>query len=54
MDNEPVLLGIEDDLSFGKYDGRSIEWVLENDREYLVWLLEKGIVIFTEDVESYL
>lgn len=48
------ILDLEDEISFGKYDGRSIEWIIENDIDYLRYLYREGIVVFSEDVEAYL
>ena len=35
--------GIYDVLSFGKYQGKTILWVLDNDPSYLVWCCENVI-----------
>jgi hypothetical protein len=29
-------------LGFGKYRGRSVRWIVENDPSYVEWLLEKA------------
>jgi len=37
-------------LSFGKHRGRTCEWVLENDRRYVEWMLRETSIMaeFTE------
>jgi uncharacterized protein (DUF3820 family) len=29
-------------VQFGKYKGRLVSWVIENDYEYAMWLLKKS------------
>ena len=37
------LWELEDQLDFGKHEGRTIEWVMENDNAYFVWMCENGL-----------
>jgi hypothetical protein len=34
-------------FSFGKYKGKTVEWVIKNDPQYINWLLTKSIKGFT-------
>jgi hypothetical protein len=34
-------------FSFGKYKGKTVEWVIRNDPQYINWLLTKSIKGFT-------
>lgn len=34
------LWGLHDELDFGRHRGRTIEYVIEADRDWLVWALE--------------
>jgi hypothetical protein len=35
-----------DILTFGMYRGKTIDWVIENNPDYMLWLNEKGIAKF--------
>ena len=48
-------LTLKGQLSWGKHKGRSHQWVIDNDPEYLVWLV-KNVTIplrFKKDFETY-
>ena len=38
QDGEPYDL--DDKIDFGKHEGQTIRWIMENDNSYLVWLVE--------------
>jgi len=38
-------------MNFGKYKNKTIEWVLENDIEYLDWAV-KNVIWFSEKCDS--
>ena len=33
----PKVFGMEDVLTFGKYKGKQVKWVADNDYSYLFW-----------------
>lgn len=35
---------------FGKYKGMSIRIIIDKDPEYILWLAEKGIVDFSQEI----
>lgn len=37
-------------LTFGKYRGKSVRWILLEEPSYILWLHEKEIVSFPEDL----
>lgn len=37
-------------LQFGKYKGKTVEWVLEMNPGYLLWLDDHKIVTFTQEL----
>ena len=47
----------EDELTFGKHKGKSIEWILEHEPGYILWLSDEKIVQFPveilDDAEIY-
>jgi len=49
------IYNLEDTITFGKYRGRTIEDIIDEDCEYIVWCLEniKWFVLSTK-AESYL
>ena len=40
----------EDVITFGKYKGKTIEWIAENDPSYIVWLNDEQIVDFPDEI----
>ena len=44
-------LTIDDRVPFGKYEGREMAQVLENDAEYLKWILDNTDIEFCPDLE---
>ena len=44
------LLALEDLFPFGKYEGEQVEDILCDDPQYLVWLYEKDVDFFDQDV----
>ena len=49
---EKKIMGLNDVFNFGKWDGYDVEYVLENDKEYLRWCIENKVASFDEDVEG--
>ena len=49
-------LTLDDDMPFGKYDGYSVNWVVENYPNYIIWLINSRLEddyeddLFDEDV----
>lgn len=43
-------MGLDEVFSFGKHAGRQVEDVLDDDREYIVWLIEEKNFDFDEEV----
>lgn len=41
-----------DKLNFGKYKGETIKWIIENDNEYVEWLIVEEMVLLNN--EAYL
>lgn len=39
--SKPSLKRYKDVLTFGKYKGHTVEWVLKNNPSYLIWLRHK-------------
>ena len=39
-------------LTFGKYKGKALWWVLMNDCGYLVWLVDNDVLSVSEDMYS--
>lgn len=42
-------------FKFGKYNkqGKSVQWVIENDRGYYQWLVSSNVVLFHPEVELF-
>jgi len=40
---------LEADIGFGKYTDKTYSDVLDDDPKYIVWLIEEGIVEFTDE-----
>jgi hypothetical protein len=45
-----IIKSRDDKLIFGKHKGESIEFVLNTDASYILWLDTEEIVEFTEDI----
>ncbi len=43
-------LGIDDVLNFGKYSGRLVEDVIEEDPQYIAWCIDTDAAEFDEEV----
>lgn len=39
-------------LCFGKYKGQTVEQVMRNDAQYLLWAEEQGILSFSDDLQE--
>lgn len=50
-DDHHVVLGLEDELPFGKHKGKTIEYLLVEEIGYITWLLENTHVQFSDEVE---
>lgn len=48
------ITGLNDTLKFGKYKGKSVQYVLDNDRTYLHWIIEQNILLFNNEVVGLL
>lgn len=53
-DKNSWKLGLDSILNFGKYKGQTVEYVLDNDRKYILWIKEKGIHKFNPEVNQLL
>jgi hypothetical protein len=40
----------EDVMTFGKYKGKTVEWIWEHNLEYLIWLVDEGVVKMREEM----
>lgn len=47
---QQIITKESDILNFGKHKGQSIAMVLIDDPQYILWLYEKDIVKFPEDL----
>lgn len=47
-------LGIDDMIDFGKYEGKTVKYVLDNDPKYLKWMKDKGIRTFKSELNQEL
>ena len=36
--------GIKDTIVFGKYKGKNLKYILEENASYVVWLFEEGVI----------
>lgn len=43
-------MGLEDIFNFGKHKGHQVEDVIEDDLEYIVWLVEERDFHFDDEV----
>lgn len=48
------ITGLNDTLKFGKYKGKTVQYVLDNDRSYLHWIIEQNILLFNNEVVGLL
>ena len=39
-----------DVIHFGKYKGNSVEWILTNDPDYIIWLSDESICIIGKEI----
>ena len=39
-------------LCFGKYKGKSVEHVIKEDAQYLLWAEEQGIISLSDDLQE--
>jgi len=53
-DKNSWKLGLTSELEFGKHKGKTVEYVLENDPKYILWIKEKGIHKFNPEVNQLL
>lgn len=44
-----TYLDLDDPISFGKYYGKSIQYVIDNDPKYLDWAIKQNNLIFVSD-----
>jgi uncharacterized protein (DUF3820 family) len=44
------VLGVDDLMPLGKYKGHTVQEVIEEDPEYLVWAEEESSMDFDEEV----
>lgn len=41
-------------MQFGKHEGRSIQWIIDNDRDYITWAREHiGKFLLNAEAEKY-
>ena len=43
-------IDMDDEMPFGKYKGETVSWIIDNDPDYLGWLLENTETEFSDDV----
>lgn len=46
------VIGLRSELPFGKYRGRTVEDVMDDDLGYITWMMESTEVEFGTDVEA--
>lgn len=39
-----------DVMPFGKYRGKTVEWIAEHDPAYILWLVENDIVLCDQEI----
>jgi hypothetical protein len=39
-------------MKFGKYNGRTIRYIYQNDPQYLIWIMTETNVILSEEVKN--
>ncbi len=37
-------------ITFGKFKGKTFDWIAENEPSYIIWLSEEGIVKFSDEI----
>ena len=47
-----VIKAYTDVLTFGKHKGRTIEYVLDNDPGYIVWLVAEDVAYVSTEIYS--
>lgn len=53
-DKNSWKLGLDSILDFGKYKGQTVEYVLDENPKYILWIKEKGIHKFNPEVNQLL
>ena len=47
-----LFLELDDELEFGKHQGLTVSDILENDAEYIEWLISEGVEFSDEVIEK--
>lgn len=45
-----VVTGYQDILTFGKFKGKTVRWIANEEPSYIIWLDEEKIVTFPDEV----
>ena len=40
----------EDIITFGKYKGKTVDWIAANDPSYIIWLNDEQVVDFPAEI----
>lgn len=49
-DSHPPIKAYSDILTFGKHKGKTVESILDDNPDYLVWLVEEGICQVSDEI----
>ena len=52
MTNRPILT-LDSEIKFGKYEGSTIEWILDNDTGYIDYMLNEQIIELDNEAYEY-
>lgn len=45
-----IIKDYEDIMTFGKYKGKTIEWIVDEQPSYIVWLVENEIIECDDEI----
>jgi hypothetical protein len=40
---------LDSKFCFGKYNGKTIKWLIDNDLQYIKWCLQEGVIKFDHE-----
>jgi len=46
-------MNLDSKIKFGKYIGHTLQFLIDNEHNYVVWLLEEKIILFTNEAYEY-
>lgn len=45
-----VIKDYEDIMTFGKYKGKTVEWIIDDQPSYIMWLVENEIIECDDEI----